>query len=138
MKATNQKLQRIFQANRTLKVLYVFPDGNIFSNLNYAQNHQRSCKHNMVVVKRDDLALISEQPEEKAPEQPDKSKEQEGEALTLNDQLLSIDLSKPKGMYSVLKPLHDGLGLKSPDAKLVTIAATLLSEQNRLKSLKSQ
>jgi len=124
---TDEKVKKIFEANKALRTLYVFPDdGNIFSNRNFAINHQRTIGKIMKVVNREDLAGEA-QPETI------------GSTSLLEDQLLSIDLQNPEGpMYNVYKQLRDGLGIKTSDNKMATIVAALAEEQKKLKNQKPE
>lgn len=130
MTKIDKKIRSIFAANKALRVLYAFPDGNIFSDKGFALNHQRACKANIKVVNREDLLELSSAI---------KTKDKEVDTLTLQHQLLALDLAKPEGpMYNVYKQLRDGLGIKTADNKMVTIVAALADEQKKLKTKKPE
>lgn len=123
----------IFAANKALRVLYYFPDGNIFSDKVFALNHQRACKLDMAIANREDLAKMPDKPKAKV----EKAKKSNGDVITLSDQLAKLDLQNPEGpLYNVYKQLRDGLGIKTSDNKMATIVAALAEEQKKLKSQK--
>jgi hypothetical protein len=102
------QVNEIFAANKAVKELYVFEDGNIFSNKNFALNHQRSVGEKFTTVTRS--GSISNNP--------------------LVAQLLSLDFNNPDGkLYKEYKALHDGLGLQSQNAKMPTLVEALKAHQ---------
>lgn len=140
MTKIEQKLRKIFDANKSLKVLYCFPDGNIFSDKNFALNHQRACKKDMELVHREDLPKVAEEkPKESVKKPKVADKKPKADTLSLRGQLASLDLEKPEGpMYKVYKDIRDGLGIKTADNKMATIVAALADEQKKLKSQKPE
>lgn len=136
MTKIDNKIRSIFAANKALRVLYAFPDGNIFSDKGFALNHQRACKADLMVVNREDLV---ERTPKKLAKAVSETKGKKGNAITLQDQLMALDLENPDGpMYNVYKQLRDGLGIKTADNKMVTIVAALADEQKKLKTKKPE
>lgn len=148
MTRTEQKIRKIFAANKALRVLFYFPDGNIFSDKVFALNHQRACKRNMVIANREDFTKPASKPigklksgkqKKSTPAKAAKPEKSKNEVLTLRDQLAGLDLENPEGpMYNTYKQLRDGLGIVTIDNKMATIVAALAEEQKKLKSQKPE
>lgn len=128
MANVKDQVKNLFKSNGAYKVLYAFGDGNIFSDINFAKNHQRACKKDFDIFNREDFSYsepsAGKPSRNKNSAKPEKNEKQK--TVSIQDQLKEIDLEKCEGKdYPIVKQLRDGLGIKTEDNKFATIVEAL-------------
>ena len=127
MANVKEEVKNLFKANGAYKTLHAFSDGNIFSDINFAKNHQRSCRKDYVTYHREDFNYSEQEAvNTKKGGKVNPLNKVEPPKTSLEDQLKSIDLEKCEGKdYQTLKQLRDGLNIKTEDNKFPTILEAL-------------
>lgn len=127
MANVKEQVKSLFKSNGAYKTLYAFDDGNIFSDVNFAKNHQRTSKKDYSIFNREDFNYSEPSAKPVKEKTSDKGgKKDNAPKISIKDQLKDIDLDKCEGKdYPILKALRDGLGIKTEDNKFPTIVEAL-------------
>ena len=120
------KVASFFDKRKDVRVLYVFDDGNMFTDKNFALNHQRQVKSKFEVCNREDFSGEITLAKKSGNSNPKVRVSAKTETLTLKDQLKDIDLSNVEGKYyPTLRKLVEGLNLPVENKKLETLVAAI-------------
>lgn len=127
--SVKNKVTDFFAKRKDVRVVFAFDDGNLFTDKNFALNHQRQTKANFEVCNREDF------PAEETPAKKEKNEAKKASVFGLNDQLKELDLDKVEGKdYQVIKKLVEGLRLEVENYKFNTLLEALKQAKANLLS----
>lgn len=118
--SVKSKVTDFFAKRKDVRVVFAFDDGNLFTDKNFALNHQRQTKAKFEVCNREDF------PAEGTPAKKEKNETKKASVFGLNEQLKELDLDKVEGKdYQALKNLVVGLKLNVENQKFATLLEAL-------------
>ena len=137
MANVKEQVKSLFKSSGAHKTLYAFDDGNIFSDINFAKNHQRTCRKDYTIFNREDFSYSEQDAKVTKTKTSSKvAKETKAPKISISDQLKDTDLEKCEGKdYATLKQLRDGLGIKTKDNKFVTVLEALKKAKNDMSNV---